>query len=147
MSTRELHKRYDDDRILPVYAEPLETTEIPDPTATTELAQPSWVIDLVETYSRELQIERNGEGEGWITQAESFLFDRVFENPKEASDLYEVLLSPDTDPEIRLKAVECGLERLWKTDRVRARGISFKLLLDSDETVKTAAQPIIETYW
>jgi hypothetical protein len=98
-----------------------------------ETGAPQWEYFL-DGYSRELQLESNGEGEGWITTAETLIFDRIFEVPEDAGELYRAMAA-SPDPAVRRKAVE-GLEKLMGVSPHDASEVQRALLEDEDEDVR-----------
>lgn len=108
-------------------------------TVSDEQKQPDWEY-LVDVLSRQLQLDRNGEGEGWDS-LEKFVVEGVFaQEPENAGGLYAALAG-SADPAVRLKALD-GLDRLSVVDPEASRLLLERLMEDDDVQVRHAAYHI-----
>jgi hypothetical protein len=104
---------------------------------TTDEPQINWG-EFVDSYSAQLQLERNSEGEGWTANHESLIFDRVFTHtPDQAASLYAALFASQ-DPNVRISAL-AGLTKLAEVDPDAASDHLAALLEDDVLEVRAAA--------
>lgn len=101
-------------------------------------------LEIIESMSAQMQLDRAGEGEGW-NATEEFIVKKVFElEPEQSPSLYTAL-SKHPDPYVRLKAVD-GLDKLASIDPETSKAILEKLMQDPDEMVRGSAHHIATQY-